>query len=470
MTAEKIERTVVEEYERRTARSREAFGRAQEFMPGGDTRTMTSYSPYPVYFDSAEGITVRDLDGNTYRDFLANYGALVHGHNHPALVAAVREQVELGTAPGGPTPLQIEHARRMCARVPSLEKLRYCNSGTEATMWALRTARAYTGRDLVVKIDGGYHGTHDWGQVNAFVAAGRRFEQCDPDLAPAVVSHGVPAGVLGSVLSIPYNDGATARRVMRDHSDRIAAVIVEPVLGVGGGIPAEPDFVRTLREVTSAIGALLVFDECATFRVGTWQAAHDVRPDLTTFSKIIGGGLPIGVFGGDSEVMSIFDPFSGRDPVFHASAFGGNSLSLAAGTAALDNFGPEEVERLNGLGSELRRSLDAVAEREGVAGDSVGYGSISYFHFGRGELVNAGQTAARRAGRATLRGLLHLELLNRGFLMGRHGIICLSTPTRTEDVAEFTAAFGQALRELRPYIAQQHPELLIESSTHGEPA
>ncbi|GAB3545109.1 glutamate-1-semialdehyde 2,1-aminomutase [Actinopolyspora lacussalsi] len=470
VTSERIAQKIVDEYEDRTSASRSAFLKAQDHMPGGDTRTMTSYWPYPVYFDKGQENTVRDLDGNWYTDFLANYGALVHGHNHPALIEAVHEQIEKGTAPGGPTLVQIEHARRMRERVPSLEKLRYCNSGTEATMWAIRTARAFTGRDLVIKIHGGYHGTHDWSQISAFVVAGGEFEQYDRALDPVQVSPGVPESVLNSVLSIPYNDTATARRVLGDYAERVAAVIVEPVLGVGGGIPAELDFMRTLRDLTDGIGSLIIFDECATFRVGPWQLKHDVRPDLTTFSKIVGGGLPIGVFGGRSDVMKIFDPLSESEPVFHASAFGGNSLSLASGIAALDNFGSDEIERLNELGSALRAGLDRMAAREGIAGDAVGFGSISYFHFGSGRLDNAADTAARRANRATLRGLMHLELLNKGFLLGRHGIICLSTPTSNEAVSDLTSAFGEVLCKLRPYIAHHHPDLLVEPSVHGESA
>ncbi|WP_019852946.1 aspartate aminotransferase family protein [Actinopolyspora mortivallis] len=458
-TANDIGTRVLDEYESRTPGSLAAFRKAHEYLPGGDTRTMTSYDPHPLYFDEGQGVRLRDVDGNWYTDFLANYGALVHGHNHPALLEAVHERVELGTAPGGPTLSQIEHARRLCERVPSLDTVRYCNSGTEATMWALRAARAFTGRDLVVKISGGYHGTHDWSQVDAFVANGRQFPQHDPELAPATVSHGVPGQVLDSVLSVPYNDVGTARRVLSEWAERTAAVIVEPMLGVGGGIPADPGFLHGLREVTERTGALLIFDECATFRVGPWQVRHDVRPDLTTFSKIIGGGLPIGVFGGRADVMEIFDP-NGPDPVFHASAFGANSLSLAAGIAALDNLGPADIERLNRMGERFRSGLDRVAADAGVAGDAVGCGSISYFHFGFGEIHDAADVAARRAHRADLRRLLHLELLNRGFVTGRHGIMCLSVPTEPSDVDEFTDAFGGALRTLRPHIARHHPELL----------
>ncbi|MER7134787.1 aspartate aminotransferase family protein, partial [Streptosporangium saharense] len=375
-----VAQAILHDYAARSPSSRAAFRAAAKVLPGGDTRTMTTYTPYPLYFDAGEGAQVRDVDGNRYLDVLSNYGALVHGHNHPALVAAVRDQVGLGTAPGGPSPLQILHAERLCARIPALERVRYCNSGTEATMWAIRTARAFTGRDVIVKIDGGYHGTHDWGHVSAFLTSGPSFPQ-RLGLPDARLARGVPRVVLECVVAVPFNDLDAVRRVLRAYRGEVAGVLVEPMLGVGGGVPAEPGYLEGLRTVTEREGVLLILDECATFRVGPWQVRHDLWPDLSTFSKIIGGGLPIGVFGGRADVMAVFDP-SGRDPVYHASAFGANNLSLAAGVAALDHFGSGDIDRLNAMGGRLRALLDEAARERGVAGHAVGAGSLGYLHIG----------------------------------------------------------------------------------------
>lgn len=459
-----VAQQVTERYRALSPTSARAFEAAAASLPGGDTRTMTTYAPHPLYFSRGEGARVRDLDGRWYHDMVANYGALAHGHNHPALTRAVHDQIEHGTALGGPSTLQYEHADMLRARVPELQRLRYCNSGTEATMWALRTARAYTGRDVVVKIDGGYHGTHDWGHVSAFMSGGTTHRQQLPGLPSANLAPGVPDTVLRSVVTVPFNDTEVVADVMSRLDGQVAAVIVEPVLGVGGGIPAHPGYLQELRRLTARHGVLLIFDECATFRLGPWQVKHAVSPDLSTFSKIVGGGLPIGVFGGRADIMSLFSP-SHPQPVYHASAFGGNSLSLAAGIAALRAFGTPEIAHLDRLGTRLRRGLDTAARHAGVLGRSVGEGGMSYFHFGARPPQNAADTAAARQGRGRLRALVHLHLLNEGFLTARHGLMCQHIVTTPSVVDAFVEAFASTLRLLRPYLAENHPELLTGAPT-----
>ncbi|MDF0374392.1 aminotransferase class III-fold pyridoxal phosphate-dependent enzyme [Streptomyces sp. KA12] len=429
---------------------------------------MTTYAPYPLYFSRGEGARVKDLDGRWYHDMVANYGALTHGHNHPALTRAVRDQIQRGTALGGPSTLQYRHADLLCARVPALERLRYCNSGTEATMWALRTARAYTSRDVIVKIDGGYHGTHDWGHVSAFIHGGKTCQQVLPDLPTANLAPGVPESVLQSIVTVPFNDAESVAEVLTRLRGSVAGLIVEPVLGVGGGIPARPEYLAELRQLTSQEGVVLIFDECATFRLGPWQVKHGIEPDLSTFSKILGGGLPIGVFGGSAEIMSMFSP-SQPEPLYHASAFGGNSLSLAAGIAALETFGDAEIALLDSLGSKLRAGLDAAARKAGVVGRAVGEGGLSYFHFGSKSPRNASDTAAARRGRDQLRALVHLHLLNEGFLTARHGLMCQHIVTDLSVVEEFVEVFASTLQLLHPYIAQNHPDLLLNPGARNPP-
>ncbi|GHC89749.1 aspartate aminotransferase family protein [Nocardiopsis terrae] len=421
---------------------------------------MTAYTPHPLYLSCGEGAKVQDLDGRWYDDMVANYGALTHGHSHQALIQAVCDQVQQGTALGGPSTLQYQHAELLRARVPALERLRYCNSGTEATMWAIRAARAFTDRDIVLKIDGGYHGTHDWGHVSAVMPGGRSQSQLLPDLPPANLAPGVPADVLNSVVAVPYNDADAVADVLHRLRGRVAGMIVEPVLGVGGGVPALPGYLEEVRRLTEREGVVLIFDECATFRLGPWQAKHQVRPDLSTFSKIVGGGLPIGVFGGRKEIMAIFDPNQPL-PVYHASAFGGNSLSLAAGIAALQTFGAAEIAHLDRLGDRLRSGLDAAARTAEIRGCAVGEGGISYFHFGSSVPRDSAATAAARRGREGLRALMHLHLLNEGFLTARHGLMCQHIVTEEHVVDAFADAFAGALRLLHPYISEHHPDLLL---------
>ncbi|WP_431782530.1 aspartate aminotransferase family protein [Streptomyces chumphonensis] len=464
----KVAQHITERYRRLSPASERAFEAAAGSLPGGDTRTMTTYTPYPLYFTRGQGARVQDLDGRWYHDMVANYGALTHGHDHPALTESVHRQIQRGTALGGPSTLQYEHADLLRARIPALERLRYCNSGTEATMWALRTARAHTGRDVIVKIDGGYHGTHDWGHVSAFMPGGTTHPQLLPDLASAEVAPGVPDFVLRGVVTVPFNDAEAVADVLSRLRGRVAGVIVEPVLGVGGGVPARPGYLKEVRRLTAQDGVVLIFDECATFRLGPWQVKHGVRPDLSTFSKIVGGGLPIGVFGGRADIMSLFSPSQPR-PVYHASAFGGNSLSLAAGVAALTTLGDAEFAHLDRLGEKLRSGLDAAARSAGVAGRSVGEGGLSYFHFGAAPPQDAAGTAAARRGRGRLRALMHLHLLNEGFLTARHGLMCQHIVTETPVVDAFVEAFARTLRVLRPYVAEHHPELLSERGSDPPP-
>lgn len=461
-----VAQKIIERYESAAPRSAAALKTAAEFLPGGDTRTMTAYRPFPLYFERGEGTRLKDIDGVWREDFLANYGALAHGHNHPALVEAVREQVGLGTLPGGPTTLQYEHAELLRSLVPSMERVRYGNSGTEATMWAIRTARAYTNREILVKIDGGYHGTHDWAHVNAFITTGSSRSQMLDGLPPAHLAQGVPQGVLESVVAIPYNDVETAKRVMKELHGKVAGVIVEPVLGVGGAIAADEDYLVTLKQLCEEQDAVLIFDECASIRVGPWQVKHGVKPHLSTFSKIIGGGLPIGVFGGRADIMEIFDPF-GPNPVYHAGAYSGNSLSLASGIAAMKNLDSSSFAHLAALGDKLRAGLTAAAASAGVVGQAIGEGGMTYFHFTDIAPRTAADTVRIRSGKDELRALVHLQLLNEGFVTARHGLLCQHLMTEPATVDAFIQAYGNTLEMLVPYISRNHPELLVSGGKNS---
>lgn len=460
-----IAQTITERYIKAAPRSAGAFKTAAEFLPGGDTRTMTSYRPFPLYFEQGNQTQLQDIDGVWREDFLGNYGALIHGHNHPAIVTAIQEQAALGILPGGPTTLQYEHAELLRNLVPSMERVRYCNSGTEATMWAIRTARAYTKRDIIIKIDGGYHGTHDWANVNAFIATGDTQPQAVKGLPPAYLAHGVPKGILESVIAVPYNDIETATRVMNELRGQIAGFIVEPVLGVGGAVAADPKYLAALRKLCTEQDAVLIFDECASIRVGPWQVKHGITPDLSTFSKVVGGGLPFGVFGGRADIMAIFDPF-GPNPVYHAGAYGANNLSLAAGIAAMKHLHASDFDHLTALGERLRKGLTAAAISVGVVGQAIGEGGMTYFHFTDTAPHNATDTVRIRKGRDELRALVHLQLLNEGFVTARHGLLCQHIMTEPSAVDSFIQAYGNTLEMLVPYISQHHPELIISGSAN----
>ncbi|HKG56812.1 MAG TPA: aminotransferase class III-fold pyridoxal phosphate-dependent enzyme, partial [Candidatus Limnocylindrales bacterium] len=270
----------LDEYLTRTPRSRALFERATASLPGGSTRTTVYTAPYPPYVDHGEGIRIHDVDGNVYRDFLGNYTALVLGHAHPAVVAAVEAQVRRGSAFAAPTETEVELAEEIRSRIPSIEALRFTNSGTEATMFAIRAARAFTRRPLVATFERAYHGTHD---------------------AVVTGTPGVPAAVGELTLQLPWGDPDGVERAIAGRERDLAAIVIEPVQGAGGVRAADPSFLVFLRELADRHGTLLVFDEIISFRVargGAQERLGAVRPDLTTLGKIIGGGYALAAFGG----------------------------------------------------------------------------------------------------------------------------------------------------------------------------
>jgi glutamate-1-semialdehyde 2,1-aminomutase len=335
--------------------------RARALMPGGvssPVRAFTAVGGEPPVFASGRGCRLVDEDGREYIDFVLAYGPLILGHDHPAVRAALAERLPLGTAYGGPTALEVELAARVVAAVPSMEMVRFVNSGTEATMSALRLARASTGRDRVVKCAGAYHGHADL----LLVEAGSGVATLGIPGSP-----GVPEAAVRDTLTVPFNDAAAVEALFAAQGERIAAVIVEPVAGNMGCVPPRPGYLEALRDITARHGALLVFDEVMTgFRVayGGAQALFGIVPDLTCLGKVIGGGLPVGAFGGPAELMSRMAPVG---PVYQAGTLSGNPLTMAAGCATLDALRDGAAyARLEALGARLAAGLAAAAEESGT--------------------------------------------------------------------------------------------------------
>ncbi|HEX3606058.1 MAG TPA: glutamate-1-semialdehyde 2,1-aminomutase [Candidatus Dormibacteraeota bacterium] len=343
-------------------RSAEVMRRARALMPGGvssPVRAFAAVGGEPPVFSSGRGCRLVDEDGREYVDFVLAYGPLILGHDHPAVREAIAARLPLGTAYGGPTELEVELAGRVVAAVPSMEMVRFVNSGTEATMSALRLARAATGRDRVVKCAGGYHGHADL----LLVEAGSGVATLGIPGSP-----GVPAAAVGDTLVVPYNDAAAVEELFAAQGERIAAVIVEPVAGNMGCVPPLPGYLEALRATTARHGALLVFDEVMTgFRVayGGAQELYGIAADLTCLGKVIGGGLPVGAYGGPAALMSRMAP---AGPVYQAGTLSGNPLAMAAGCATLDVLRDGAAyARLESLGSRLAAGLAAAAEEHGTA-------------------------------------------------------------------------------------------------------
>jgi glutamate-1-semialdehyde 2,1-aminomutase len=408
--------SLVDEYLARTPRSAALFERATASIPGGSTRTTVFNPPYPPYMVRGEGLRTWDVDGNEYRDFLGNYTSLILGHSDPAVVEAVTAQVRKASAFAAPTETEIELAEEIRRRLPSVERLRFTNSGTEATMFAIRAARAFTGRDLVARFDGAYHGTHD-------------------TVLPR--SPGVPEATSDLVVDLPWGDVDGIERTLAGRERQLAAMIIEPVQGAGGVRPADPAFLRSLREMTSDIGAVLIFDEIIAFRVGPngAQGLLGVSPDLTTLGKIIGGGYALAAFGGRAEIMDRFDARR-PDALSHGGTFNGNPVAAAAGLATLRELTPDRYDRLAELGDRLRARLAEAFTRGGIDARVDGIASLFQVFAGPAIQGRDGLTASQT---------LFLGLLVDGFHLAPRGMGAISTPVTERDVDELADAIVDRL-------------------------
>ena len=345
----------------RYTKSEQLIRRAEASIPGGvnsPVRAFRGVGGTPIFFESARGAQLVDVDGNRYIDYVGAWGPMILGHGHPKVRAAIAEQIERSLAFGAPTELEVAMAEKVKSMVPSIEKVRMVNSGTEATMSAIRLARGFTGRDIVVKFAGCYHGHAD----SLLVKAGSGLLTLGIPNSP-----GVPADTAKHTLNLPFNDEDAIRRAFAQYGDQIACVIVEPVAGNMGCIPPQPGFLQSLRDVTQHHGALLIFDEVMTgFRVarGGAQSLYGITPDLTTLGKVVGGGLPVGAFGGRRDIMDQIAPLG---PVYQAGTLSGSPLAMAAGLATLSEIDNQEFyDRLAASTQRLADGLIGVAKRHNV--------------------------------------------------------------------------------------------------------
>lgn len=363
--------------------STELFARAQRVIPGGvnsPVRACRSVGTEPLFVAKGDGGHLTTADGQRFVDLVGSWGPLILGYTHPEVMEAIREALASGTTFGAPTELEVRFAEAVCAAVPSIEKVRAVSSGTEATMSALRLARGFTGRDLIIKADGGYHGHADF----LLVAAGSGAATLG---IPG--SAGVPAGAAGDTVVVPYNDLDAVARVLSEHGKNVAAVIVEPIAGNMGLVPPGKGYLQGLRELTAKHGALLILDEVITgFRAsyGGAQALYGVTPDLTCLGKIIGGGLPAAAFGGRAEIMDHLAP---NGPVYQAGTLSGNPLAMAAGLKVMEILRrPGTYERLEALGTQLGDGLVKAARDAGVEATLNRVGSAMTLFFTAGPVTD----------------------------------------------------------------------------------
>ncbi|QIA28002.1 glutamate-1-semialdehyde 2,1-aminomutase [Thermaerobacter sp. PB12/4term] len=429
--------------ERRAARSRELWERARQLLPGGvssPVRAFAAVGGTPRFIDRAKGPYVTDVDGIRYVDYVMAWGPLILGHAHPAVVQAVQRQAEQGTAYGAPTEVELALAEAITAAMPSMERVRFVNSGTEAAMSALRLARAFTGRDKIVKFAGCYHGHAD----SLLVEAGSGVLTLGLPGSP-----GVTAGAAGDTWVLPYNDVAAVEELFARHGEQIAAVIVEPIAGNMGVVPPEPGFLPALRRLTREAGALLIFDEVITgFRVGLGgaQGLLGIVPDLTCLGKIIGGGLPVGAYGGRADIMERVAP---AGPVYQAGTLSGNPLAMAAGLATLEVLSqPGTYERLERQAARLAEGLLAEARAQDVPYCVQRVGSMWTGFFHPGPLRNLEEV--RRSDTAFYARYFHGMLREGVYLPPSAFEAAFVSLAHTDQDIEFTVeAHARALRRAR---------------------
>src|SRR5216683_7413271 len=435
--------TIVNDYKAKTSRSRQMYEEALRVMPGGNSRTTTFFDPYPFYITRGQGARIWDADGAERLDFNGNYTSLILGHAHPSVVEAITEQATRGMSFPGPSEHEVKLAGVLTTRIPSMEVVRFTNSGTEATMNAVRVARAFTGRSKIAKFEGAYHGTHDW----VLVSVSPDVEKAGSRKRPKSLAYssGVPDTVLKHTIVLPWNDAEACVKILEKHGGDIAGLIVDPLLANAGMLLPQPGFLESLREVTERLGILLIFDEVISFRVapGGAQARFGVRPDLTTLGKIIGGGLAVGAFGGRAEVMNYYDPRDGKGRINHGGTFNANPLTMAGGVATMDQLTPEAYARLEALGDRLRDGVRRFLRKKAYAGQITGVGSLFWLHHTKKKLSDY-RSARPDDPQAPARTFL--GLVNEGVLLSQRGLGACSLAMTDADVDRFVETLGRVLQ------------------------
>jgi glutamate-1-semialdehyde 2,1-aminomutase len=418
-----------ERYVKRHPQSAAAYEAARAVMPGGNTRSVLYFDPFPLTMQRGEGAEVWDIDGHRYYDFVGEFSAGLYGHSDPVIRSAIIDALDRGIVMAAPTTMEERLASAITKRFPSIEQLRFCNSGTEANLLAIVTALNFTGRRRIMVFREAYHGG-----VLTFAGGGS------------------PVNVPFEFVLADYNDPSAAEQLISDHADSLAAVIVEPILGAAGNIPGNSDFLRTLRRATQKTGALLIFDEVKTSRCGAggMQKLHGIAPDLTTIGKYIGGGLPTGVFGGRADIMSCFDPKSAK-ALRHAGTFNNNVCSMAAGYAGLTQvFTAARAEGFLQEQEVFRLEMNEKMMALNMPMQFIGLGSMFTVHFSTRPITSPKEIPAvsRRFAQ-----LFHVECILNNVLVASRGDVFMSLPmgerhkaALSEAVSRFTDSYGELIR------------------------
>ncbi len=440
-----IEKQIADAYMEKFPAPKERHEKLINYIPGGATRSLSYFKPYPIHIESGKAAFVFTHEGHKLLDVTNAYGAIVHGHGDPDIVKAVQESIAKGSQYSTPTDGQYKLAKLLCERIPGFERVRFVNSGTEATMFALRAARAYTNKDKIIKMSGGFHGTHDC------VAASTKKN---------VITAGIPKGMTEDMIEVPFNDFQALEKAVKENADQLAAVIMEPFLGAGGIVLPAKGYLEHVRKVTQENNVLLIFDEIFSYRVnsGGCQKLYGVTPDLTTVGKVIGGGLPIGVFGGKEKIMNIFCHEKTATPLYHSGTFNGYETLMQAGYAALSKYDEKAVAYINNLGDRLQKGLLQSFKDNGLNIQSNHIGSLLNIHF-----VNEAITTSQQVLKSEeqLHTLMHLSMLNKGVFSIPRGLFILSCAMTENDIDFLIEKIDETFKELLPLIQEKYKHLLL---------
>ncbi len=416
-------------------------------MPGGNTRTSLFWPPHQIYAAFGSGTRVVDVDGVERIDWNNNFTALIHGHAHPAIVERVREQLDRGLCVGMATESEIALAELICSRVPSIEHIRFANSGTEAVLATIKAARAYTLRPKIAKCEGVYHGTSDLMEISNASSPREWGEEAAPTSVP--MSRGTPEGVLKDIVILPFNNTDASERLLNRHAEELAAVIIDPMPVRSGLIPAKREYLDMLRKFTHRNNSVLIFDEVLTFRLGYHgaQTVFGCEPDLTALGKIIGGGMPVGAVAGNKNIMAVFDPRDGF-AAWHGGTFNGNPTTMVAGLACMELLTAEAIARLDKLGELARRRVREAFDAAGIPGQVTGAGSLFRIHCTDRPLSSYRSFYPSPEEAQSLEWVM-VYLLNHGHLMTKMGTAALSTVTTEAEIDNFGEILLNGLQAMK---------------------
>ena len=425
------------------SRSAELYERARAVLPGGISRLQTLVEPYPIYAGRGEGASIIDVDGTRRLDMMNNFASLIHGHARAEVIEAATQAARNGSCFAMPTESEIALAELLCARVDSVDRVRFCNSGTEAVMLALKAARARTGRARIAKIEGAYHGMYDYAEVSLDSAPHNWGNEPNSVRFAA----GSPQAVLDDTVVFPLNDSAAAERILRDAGESLAAILIDPAPGVFGIIPMSPEFGAMIQRVAHDIGASIIIDEVIAFRLDYHgaQAKFGIKPDYSTFAKIIGGGFPVAAVAGTEAAMAVFSHEHGKPLNPSSGTFTANPVGMSAGLATMELMTPKAYAELDALGEHARGVVAQAFQAADAQGQATGVGGMFMIHLHRRPITDY-RSAYPTGDEAARVKALHLALLEAGFILSPKLSAYMSTAMTTDDLDRFGEALETALK------------------------